>query len=254
MSEPIAEAIRAGHAEHGMALVGYVTAGFPTKGDFRRILEEVSACCDVVEVGVPFSDPMADGTTIQRASATALRNGVTLPWIIDEVHASRRGATPTVLMSYMNPLLAFGLDRLAEASQGAAIAGYIVPDLPFEESEEVIDSFAAAQVSLITMVTPVTPERRLARLCEQARGFVYAVSMTGITGKNLAMPNDIVRYLDRVREFSAAPVCAGFGIRSPVQVRALSGHVDGVVVGSALVEVLENKADATQFLQGLRAA
>jgi tryptophan synthase alpha chain len=251
--EPIAAAIRASVAEGRPALVGYLTAGFPTRARFRSNLEAVAGACDVVEIGVPFSDPMADGTTIQRASFVALKEGVTLAWILDEVRAARPGLrAPILLMSYLNPLLKFGLEALPVASREAGVAGYIVPDLPFEESHELKTALEQEGLALIQMVTPVTPPERLAMLCKQARGFVYAVTMTGTTGRSVDVPAEVLDYMDGVRHVSTVPVCAGFGIRSREQVRRFAGHVDGVVVGSALVEVLERGEDPSAFLGALR--
>jgi tryptophan synthase alpha chain len=251
--EAIAAAIRASVAAGRPALIGYLTAGFPTRAVFRPNLEAVASACDVVEIGVPFSDPMADGTTIQRASFAALKEGVTLPWILDEVRAVRAQLrAPILLMSYLNPLLQFGLDALPRATRDAGVAGYIVPDLPFEEAGDLKSALEQEGLALIQMVTPVTPAERLRLLCKQARGFVYAVTMTGTTGKSVDVPPDVLDYMDRVRGVSAVPVCAGFGIRSREQVRRFAGHVDGVVVGSALVEVLERGGDAAAFLGALR--
>ncbi|HEX3846504.1 MAG TPA: tryptophan synthase subunit alpha [Steroidobacteraceae bacterium] len=251
--ESIAAAIRASVAAGRPALVGYLTAGFPTRAQFRSNLDAVAGACDVVEIGVPFSDPMADGTTIQRASFAALKEGVTLPWILEEVRGARAGLrAPILLMSYLNPLLQFGLDALPRATREAGVAGYIVPDLPFEESGDLRAALEREGIALIQMVTPVTPAERLAMLCKQARGFVYAVTMTGTTGKSVDVPAEVLDYMDRVRGVAAVPVCAGFGIRSREQVRRFAGHVDGVVVGSALVEVLERGGDARAFLGALR--
>lgn len=134
----------------------------------------------------------------------------------------------------------------------AGNCGFIVPDLPFEESDEIRAALDSEGLALVQMVTPVTPADRLAMLCRAARGFVYAVTMTGTTGKSVAVPDDVLGYMDRVRAVSPVPVCAGFGIRSPEQVQRMTGHVDGVVVGSALVEVLERGDDPAAFLRGLR--
>ncbi|MDE2304352.1 MAG: tryptophan synthase subunit alpha [Gammaproteobacteria bacterium] len=250
--ETITAAIRAAGREGRPALVGFLTAGFPRRERFREDLAAVAACADVVEVGVPFTDPMADGTTIQRASFQALANGVTLPWILEEIAATARGATPVLLMSYLNPLLAYGLSRLPRDAAAAGVAGFIVPDLPFEESAEIAAALDAQGLALVQMVTPVTPAERLARLGAAAQGFVYAVTMTGTTGKAAAVPDDVLAYMDRVRAASRVPVCAGFGIRSREQVARFAGHVDGVVVGSALVEVLERGEDPRAFLAALR--
>jgi tryptophan synthase alpha chain len=251
--DQISAAIRAAGAEGRPALVGYLTAGFPSRRNFRDHLTAVASACDVVEIGVPFSDPMADGSTIQRASFIALADGVTLPWILDEIGSlpmPRRA--PLLLMSYLNPLLAFGLERLPGVAREAGVAGFIVPDLPFEESADLKRALDAEGLALVQMVTPVTPSARLEMLCRDAQGFIYAVTMTGTTGKSALVPDDVLEYMDRVKRCSKVPVCAGFGIRSREQVRRFAPHVDGVVVGSALVETLERGEDVRAFLDALR--
>jgi tryptophan synthase alpha chain len=247
----ISAAIGAAVAQGRPALVGFLTAGFPTRADFKRNLTEVASVCDVVEIGVPFSDPMADGSTIQRASFAALGNGVTLPWILDELAGSER-SVPLLLMSYLNPLLAFGPKQLPGAAAAAGVSGFIVPDLPFEESGDLKSALDREGLALVQMVTPVTPPARLAMLCDSAQGFVYAVTMTGTTGKSAEVPDSVLDYMDRVKRCSRVPVCAGFGIRSRAQVERFASHVDGVVVGSALVEALEGGSDVRAFLRSLR--
>ena len=144
--------------------------------------------------------------------------------------------------------------RVATKAAQVGVCGFIVPDLPVDESDEMRAALDTAGVALVQMATPVTEPSRLKRICETSQGFVYAVTMTGTTGKNVAVPEDVLTYLDRVRAASKTPVCAGFGIRSREQVERLSGHVDGVVVGSALIEVIERGDDVTAFLKGLRRA
>src|ERR1700742_1335526 len=257
-SERISVAIQAAVAKGRPARVGYLTAGFPSRRDFLKNLSDVAAACDVVEIGVPFTDPMADGTTVQRASFKALSDGVTLPWILEELDSiNPRHSAPILLMSYLNPLLAFGVEALPRAAAQAGVAGFIVPDLPFEESADLQHALGAEGLALVQMVTPVTPPERLAMLCREAKGFVYAVTMTGTTGKSADgkfadVPREVLEYMDRVRQLSKAPVCAGFGIRSARQVARFAPHVDGVVIGSALVEALERGEDAGAFLRSLR--
>jgi tryptophan synthase alpha chain len=249
----VAAAIQAAVSKGRTALVGFLTAGFPTRRGFKDNLAAVALVCDVVEIGVPFSDPMADGTTIQRASFVALNDGVTLPWIFEELKSlNPRHSAPILLMSYLNPLLSFGLNALPRAAAEAGVAGFIVPDLPFEESDDLKRALDAQGLALVQMVTPVTPPERLAMLCREAKGFVYAVTMTGTTGKSAEVPPDVLEYMDRVKRCSSVPVCAGFGIRSRAQVARFAGHVDGVVVGSALVESLERGEDVGAFLRSLR--
>jgi tryptophan synthase alpha chain len=253
--ENISAAIRAAAVHGRPALVGFLTAGFPTRRRFRDDLAAVASMCDVVEIGVPFSDPMADGSTVQRASFAALTGGVTLPWILEELGAPARSrAVPVLLMSYLNPLLAFGLDRLPSATARAGVAGFIVPDLPYEESGDLRSALEREGLALVQMVTPVTPAARLEMLCGAAQGFVYAVTMTGTTGKSAEVPDEVLDYMDRVRRCSPVPVCAGFGIRSRAQVVRFAPHVDGVVIGSALVETLERGEDVRAFLGSLRGA
>ncbi len=252
-SDTISAAILAATSRGGPALVGYLTAGFPTRRQFKDNLAAVASACDVVEIGVPFSDPMADGTTIQRASFVALRDGTSLPWILEELRSvPQPRKAPILLMSYLNPLLSFGLESLPRAAAEAGVAGFIVPDLPFEESADLKTALDSEGLALVQMVTPVTPEPRLAMLCKAAKGFVYAVTMTGTTGKSAEVPMDVLSYMDRVKRYSSVPVCAGFGIRSREQVARFAPHVDGVVVGSALVETLERGEDVRAFLRSLR--
>jgi tryptophan synthase alpha chain len=247
----ISNAIRKARAGGRPAIVAYITAGFPTKESFAANLQAVASAADVIEIGVPFSDPMADGTTIQRSSRVALQQGVSLKWILDFL-AGQKASCPILLMTYLNPLLSHGFDRLAKDAARVGVAGFIVPDLPFEESEELRNALDKEGLALVQLVTPVTPDERLAMLCKASQGFVYAVTMTGTTGKNVAVPSEVLDYMDRVRKVSPVPVCAGFGIRGSEQVRLMDKHVDGVVVGSALVEVLERGEDPAVFLRELR--
>ena len=255
MNQPrdsISAAIRAAGVQGRPAVVAFMTAGFPDRANFGANLAAIAAEADVVEIGVPFTDPMADGVTIQRSSQAALKQGVSLRWILAELRAMQRPAAPLILMSYLNPLLNYGYERLAQDAAAAGVCGFIVPDLPYDEGEELRSALDRTGVALVQMVTPVTLDARMAQVCAASQGFVYAVTMTGTTGKNVAVPESVVEYLERVRKVSPVPVCAGFGIRSREQVERLRGHVDGVVVGSALVEVLERGEDPTAWLQALR--
>ena len=252
--ETISTAIRNAKAKGDPAILAYITAGFPRRDTFRAQLGDVAAAADVVEIGVPFTDPMADGTTIQRSSRAALDQGVSLRWILSELTApGPKPAAPLLLMSYLNPLLAYGLDKLPKAAAEAGVSGFIVPDLPYEESQDLHDALQAYGIALVQFVTPVTPVERMTMLCKASRGFVYGVTMTGTTGKNAAVPQAVLDYFARVKQVAPVPVCAGFGIRSRDQVERIAPYVDGVIVGSALVEVIERGEDPAKFLRALRA-
>jgi tryptophan synthase alpha chain len=250
--ERIGAALAAANDAGRPGLVPFITAGYPEPADFVATLKAVAEVGDVVELGVPFSDPMADGMTIQRSSFEALQKGVSLKWIFDQLDsASGEINAPLAMMSYLNPLLAFGYEALAERALAAGVCGFIVPDLPFEESPEIREALEAKGLGLIQLVTPATPDDRLQKLCDASRGFVYAVTITGITGGDTGLPADLTGYLDKVSGMSNLPVCAGFGIREAKDVAAVGRHASGAIVGSALVEVLERGDDPRKFLGSL---
>jgi tryptophan synthase alpha chain len=245
-------------------LVAFLTAGYPEPREFLKTLRAVASVADAVEIGVPFSDPMADGVTIQRSSQAAIEHGVSLRWILDEL--ARRDCeldAPVLLMSYLNPLLAFGGDSqeppasaygaLAARAAEVGVAGFIVPDLPHEESAPLRAALDPEGLALVQLVTPATPAERLKMLCAASQGFVYAVTRTGITGAESTLPPDTAKYLALVKAAATRlPVCAGFGVRRAEQVATIARHTDGVIVGSALVEVLERGDDPAVFLKSLR--
>lgn len=247
----IGGALEAANAAGRVGLVPFITAGYPEKDQFIDTLRRVATVGDVIEVGVPYSDPLADGVTIQRASHHAIEHGVSLRWILDQLRSAGDPGAPVVLMSYLNPLMVYGLDQLSRDAARAGVCGFIVPDLPLEESVDFRGALDGQGLGLIQLVTPATPAERMTELCSASRGFVYAVTMTGITGGAVALPPDVTAYLDRVRSIAEIPVCAGFGIRQASQVEALRPHTDGVIVGSALVERLEAGEDPADFLRSL---
>lgn len=251
MADGIAGVTSAIKNADGPAICGYVTAGFPDPGRFEEVIVSVAREADVVEVGVPFTDPMADGQTIQEASHVALEHGVTLDQILDTL-GTLDLAAPHVLMGYYNPFLSYGLDRLAARLVEAGTAGLIVPDLPHEEATALSDQLESAGLGLVQLVAPTTPEDRLQRLAKASRGFVYAVATKGTTGSSTTFDTETLAYLDRVRSVSDLPVLAGFGIRTPQQVAAVASHVDGVVIGSALIEVIKAGDDPAAYLATLR--
>lgn len=249
--ERLTAVIRAANDTGRPALVPFITAGYPEPGEFINTLRAVASVGDVVELGIPFSDPMADGMTIQRSSYVALQNGVSLEWIFSELEMAGVLETPLVMMSYLNPLLAFGYEKLARRARATGVCAFIVPDLPFEECAELREALENEGLGLIQLVTPATPDARLKMLCAASRGFVYAVTITGITGGAAGLPQDLAAYLDKVTAVADIPVCAGFGIRSAADVASVAKHASGAIVGSALVEILENGSNPRVFLQSL---
>lgn len=252
MNEPGAAVTTAIERAGRHAICAYLTAGYPSPEAFPAILRSVADAADVVEIGIPFTDPMADGQTIQQASHHALLQGINLDVvfsILEEIEL----AAPHVFMGYYNPFLAYGLDRLVERMSDVGTAGLIVPDLPLEESGELVDMLESHGLGLIQLVAPTTPSARLNRLADASRGFVYAVTTKGTTGGATAFDDGVLEYLDRVAAASPRlPVLAGFGVRDRAQVAELTGHVDGVVVGSALIDAIDRGEDPAEFLQSLR--
>ena len=249
-SKYIEERIKAPKAS-GPALIPFITAGYPNAEDFKQTLFEISKKADVIEIGVPFSDPMADGVTIQRSSHMAIENGVTLKWIFNQLKEINLD-TPIVLMSYLNPLYVFGMEELVKASLESGVDGFIVPDLPIEESKEFNGRLSKAGLALIQLVTPATPKDRIEMITNQSSGFIYAVTVKGVTGGEDALSADVTDYLKQVQEISKIPVCAGFGIREKSDVEMLANHVDGIIVGSAIVETIEQGNSPTEFLNQLK--
>lgn len=250
-AEALSAAIRSPKRAGRPAVMPYLTAGYPHREGFADLLLGVSDVADAIELGVPFSDPTADGPVLQAASRAALDAGVSLRWILDLLEGlPRRPAAPVVLMSYLNPLLAYGLEAVVARAASLGVAGFIVPDLPWEEASAWRALVEAHGLAAIQLVTPVTPPERLSLLGSGRGGFVYAVTITGITGAVMD-PASVAAYLDQVRAHTALPVCAGFGIRDAGHVAALTGHADGAIVGTALVDALGRGADGVAFVRAL---
>ncbi len=237
--------------EPGPAVVPYLTAGYPDMGSFVKWLDGLTAIAPAVEIGIPFSDPMADGASIQESSRLALAGGTTLERVLDALEAREPDPTPLVVMSYLNPLLAFGIERVMPRFAAAGVCALVIPDLPLEESDPVAGPAAGAGIGLVQMVTPLTNPERLGVLCSRSQGFVYAVTMTGTTGGAVADSEAVGEYLDRVRSRADAPVLAGFGVRAREQVRALAPHCDGVIVGSAIVEAITSGNSPVDLVEEL---
>lgn len=244
-------------AEKRPALVTYVTAGDP---DFETSLEILrglpAAGADVIELGMPFSDPMADGPAIQKATLRALEGGQTMIRTLELVHAFRRqeSQTPLVLMGYYNPIYRYGVERFLQDAARAGVDGLIVVDLPPEHDEELCLPAKRHGIAFIRLATPTTDAKRLPRVLDNASGFLYCVSMNGVTGGREPVVQDVERMVGQLRERSRLPVAVGFGIRTAAQAQAIGRFSDAVVVGSALVEAIESaetRHDAVEAVHGL---
>jgi tryptophan synthase alpha chain len=237
-----------------LGIVAYITAGDPSLDatlEFVLALEEAGA--DVIELGVPFSDPLADGPTIQRASERALKAGATLPGILDLVRRIRQSSQiPLVLFSYYNPILQMGLEKFAAAAAGAGADGVLATDLSPEESAEYRQIMARRQLDTIFLCAPTSTDERLASIAACSSGFVYLVSRTGVTGAKDTLPDDLPALLRRLRSFTALPVVVGFGISLPGHITLLGGLADAAVIGSSLVAEIELSKTVTQGVNALR--
>ena len=228
--------------ERRAGLVTFVTAGDPNPTESRRILADLPrAGADVIELGMPFSDPMADGPAIQKSSLRALKAGQTLAETLAMVAEFRSGddATPIVLMGYYNPIFSYGVDRFLEDATGAGVDGLIVVDLPPEADSELCLPARACGLDFIRLATPTTDDRRLPSVLRNASGFLYYVSITGITGTRVGESDVVAGALARIRAHTTLPIAVGFGIRSPEQAARIAETADAVVVGSALVGAVE---------------
>jgi tryptophan synthase alpha chain len=227
--------------EGSLALIGWQTVGYPEPGAAERLVPSLlEGGFDMVELGVPFSDPMADGPTVQRASQRALAHGTDLADCFGAVRALRRGGVkaPLLFMTYYNPVLSMGLDRFAGEAADAGLDGLIVADLPPEESDDLLRQLEPAGVDPIFLVAPTSTDDRLRAVAARARGFVYCVSLTGVTGARDALDEMLPSYLGRVRRLIDRPLAVGFGVSCPEHVAALRGHADAAVVASAILDLM----------------
>jgi len=242
-------------AEGRIALIPYLTAGYPTVEASLDALRAAAEVSDILEVGVPFSDPLADGPTIQRSTFEALRQGMTLRGTLDLI-ARARLEQPVVVFSYLNPVLRYGIDRFLRDAEGLGVAGVLLTDLPAGNDPAIESAVAASQLDLIRLVAPTTRPARLADAVAGAAGFIYLVARLGVTGASSALAADLPGTIARVRGATPLPIAVGFGISTPAQAATVAGLADGVVVGSALVDVLGSRGvgAAAEFLRGLREA
>lgn len=259
----IKKVFKALERKEGRALIPFITAGDPDLETTKQLIFTIEKSgADILELGVPFSDPLADGPTIQASSQRALKNGVTLDKILALVKEVRPKVNiPIVLMSYYNPLFKFGLEKLVDYSKKIGVDGFIVPDLPVEESAHWIKITRSRKIDTIFLVAPTTPLSRARKIAQRSTGFIYYVSLTGVTGARKELPEDLIENLRRLREMTKKPIAVGFGISSPEHIKMLSPYADGLIVGSAIVRLIEkakNSKDActkvSTFISSLASA
>jgi len=232
--------------------IPYITAGDPDLATTEQLVITIAPYATLIELGVPFSDPMADGPVIQRASERALKHGFNLQDILDTAARARKQIdTPIILFSYYNPLLQFGLKRVAQAAKEAGVDGVLVTDLTPEESGEFEAELRAQDLDMIFLIAPTSTDERLKLVAEHASGFIYAVSRAGVTGTRETVSVEAEKLVNRMRQFSPLPIAVGFGISTAAQVADVSRYADAVVVGSAIVAEMERLADAPGLVEGV---
>jgi tryptophan synthase alpha chain len=239
-------------ANGDLKLVAYMMAGHPNKKKSLEVGKRLATSgIAALEIGIPFSDPLADGPVIQHAGQIALEHGMTVGASLELAAAIAREGIPIVLMTYINPILSHDPRRFAAEAAQAGVAGIIVPDLPIEESEPVAGWLRSASLDTVFMVAPTTPPGRMASICEHSSGFVYCVTVTGITGARNELPSGMKDLLAEVRKHTDLPVAAGFGISRPEHMKALRGNADAAAVGSAIVSEIDKGADPTVLVKEL---
>ncbi len=231
------------------ALIAYLTVGYPDLETTRKAAIALAGSgVDIIELGIPFSDPLADGTTIQRASHRALQNGITPQQclaIAEQIH--REINTPLIFMTYYNPVYHFGLDAFCQHCAGAGVSGLIVPDLPPEEGQELEAVVQKNRLDLIYLLAPTSHDERIKLVAEHSRGFIYLVSVTGVTGARDTLPENLGEFVARVRKQTTKPLCVGFGISTAEQAQQLAGIADGVIVGSRIIQLIEADSSLTEL-------
>lgn len=258
----IAQAFATARQNGRAALMPYFTLGYPNPERSLEVVEAIAPYSDLMELGVPFSDPLADGPTIQRSTQIALEQGTTPAGCLEMVATLRqRGVQPpALLMGYYNPILAYGPARYVQDAAKAGADGLIVPDLPLEESDELAELAGAAGLVLIYFLAPTSSPERIRRVCQRARGFIYLVGLTGVTGARNEVWSGLPEFVARVREHTAVPLAVGFGIGTPAQAAEVRAYADGVIVGSAVINAAakaapgEEPAAVARFVQLLMTA
>ncbi len=240
-------------SKNELAFIAYLTAGFPTMEGFAQSLQETADNgADIIEIGLPFSDPIADGPTIQDSSYVGLMQGATLKAVLDSVQ-SLKIEVPLVLMSYLNPLLAYGEDLLSDLKNNG-FSGLIIPDLPVEEAHKWIEKTKDAEIDLILLVSPCSDSERIQKIASLSQGFIYCVSTTGTTGVRSEMDQSLYDLLMTIRNCTDKPVAVGFGISAAKHIQSLQGKCDGVIMGSRIVQTIKNNEKLPSFIQEMKQA
>lgn len=244
-----------GHA----ALIAYVTAGYPNIEATLNVVPLLAhGGCDIIELGIPFSDPLADGATIQRASSHALQNGITPQLCLETAKKLRKQVdTPLVFMTYYNPVLNYGVEEFCAASADAGVDGLIIPDLPPDEGSELESVTQRHGIDLIYLLAPTSTDERIKLVAERSQGFIYLVSLTGVTGARESLSTDLEAFVGRVRRETSKPLCVGFGISTAGQASRIAGIADGVIIGSRLIQLMESDdslASVGNFVKEVREA
>ena len=239
-------------ADGDLKLIAYMMAGHPNRKRSTELGKRLAASgIAALEIGIPFSDPLADGPVIQRAGQAALQGGMNMTAAIELAGAVAAEGTPVVLMTYINPVLAYDPRRFAAEAAQAGVSGVIVPDLPVEESEPVAGWLRAASLDTVFMVAPTTAAERMEAICDHTSGFLYCVTVTGITGARKDLPDGMEDLFAKVRRHTRLPIAAGFGISRPEHMKSLRGIADAAVVGSAIVDSIDKGADPVPLVKGL---
>lgn len=238
----ITAAFQTARQNRSAALMPYFTLGYPDRETSLAVIEAIAPYSDLLELGVPFSDPLADGPTIQHSTQVSLENGTTTAGCLAMVKELRRRGveTPFMLMGYYNPILAYGQDAYVAAAAAAGADGFIVPDLPPEEAAELEQLTTNAGMALVHFLAPTSNPERIANVTARAQGFIYLVSLTGVTGARRSLQSDLATFVERVRAQAAVPLAVGFGISTPALAASVGQLADGVIVGSALINAVDS--------------
>jgi len=248
----IEKSLRSLREEGKKSLIIYITAGDPDLKVTEELVYSIAqAGADVVELGIPFSDPLADGPTIQQASQRALNGKVTIPKILSTIEKIRKkSSVPIALMTYYNPIFYYGLDRFVAGSKAVGVDGLIVPDLPLEESKELRGITKRFGIELISFIAPTSTPQRIDAIAKVAQGFIYCVSVTGVTGIRENLSLDVAEMIRKIRPYTDIPLAIGFGISNAKQAKEMIKYTDAIIVGSAVVKIIENYQNDLSMLLG----